>query len=497
MTTVFSLGLTLQIGLYADSGPVRLRSRLETNWGKTEVFVANAAAWDVTRVKGWSHRSVWSLWITRSCACGYDVRMESCCQAPYGDMRQHDSRFVAPSGDRPQHRWSMRHVWWLTGPARANHALNYAITDTDPVKGHLVSAWSLLSDHSLQAVANLPELTWQGQRLRLGQATLSCDEESPVWIASLEIAELADFAAIGITDEIVLTLGLETFRFIVDGKTLSRESMTSRRCEVTAVSPVALLDAPFAGTLSFHQSNATPAQVAVELLIGPVTWNLPNWVIPAGRLLLENVTPLQAARNIVASIGGIIESNPDGSLQARRRHPVSIPQYGSAVVDHALFDSDVITASSRIAPNRGYNRVTIANEEGAQTGSSDSLEYLADEQDARRGRVYAYPSPDRAVLLMHTGHPGTAITARGGVTRSETELVEFIEGKASVRYAVNGITQATWQHTDLGAVSADGQTLTAAVPGYSLLSITYTTYSLDWDVTLSVDEEVQFVLVDA
>lgn len=497
MITAFPLGLTLQIGLYADSGPVRLRSRLETNWGKTEVFVANAAAWDVTRIKGWSHRSVWSLWITRSCACGYDVRMESCCQAPYGDMRQHDSRFVAPSGDRPQHRWSIRHVWWLTGPASANHALNYAITDTDPVKGHLVSSWSLLADHSLQAVANLPELSWLGQRLRLHQATLSCDEDSPVWIASIELAELADFAALGITDEISLTLGLETFRFIVDGKTLSRESMTGRRFEVTAVSPVALLDAPFAGTMSFHRNEATPAREAVELLVGALSWQLPVWVIPAGRLLLENVTPLQAARNIVASIGGIIESNPDGSLTARRRHPVSIPQYGSASVAHALFDSDVLTASSRIAPNRGYNRVTIANEEGAQAATSDSIEYTADAQDARRGRVRASPNPERSVLLVHTGHQSTVITARGVVMRTETELVEFVEGKASVRYAISSITHTQWQHTDLGGVSAEGRTITSSVPGYSLLLLTYTTQSIDWDVALSFNEEVQFVMVDA
>jgi len=497
MITAFPLGLTLQVGLYADSGPVKLRSRFASNWGKTEVFVANRASWDLTQVKPWSHASVWSLSLAQNVVLGYDVRMEAGHRAPYGDLRRHRARFVSPFGDRPLCRRSMRHGWWLTEPVNTNHAVKYSVTDTDPARSKLVSSWSLLSDHSLQAVANLPELIWQEQRLRLNQATLSCDEDSPVWIASIEIAVLADFAAIGITDEISLTLGLETFRFIVDGKTLSRESMTGMRCEVTAVSPVALLDAPFAGTMAFHRSEATSAHVAVELLIGTVEWNLPSWVIPPGRLLLENVTPLQAARNIVAAIGGIIESNPDGTLAARRRHPVSIPQYGSATVAHALFDSDVLMASSRIAPNRGYNRVTLANEEGAQAASSDSIEYTADAQDARRGRVRACPNPDRSVLLVHTGHPSTVITSRGGVTRTETEFVEFIEGKSSVRYAVSSLTHTQWQHTDLGAVSAEGRTLTSSVPGYSLLSLTYTTQSIDWDVALSVDEEVQFVLVDA
>jgi hypothetical protein len=166
-------------------------------------------------------------------------------------------------------------------------------------------------------------------------------------------------------------------------------------------------------------------------------------------------------------------------------------------VAHALFDADVLTASSRIAPNRGYNRVTLANEEGAQAASNDSIEYTADAQDARRGRVRACPNPDRSVLLVHTGHPSTVITAQGRVTRTETEWIEFIEGKSSVRYAVNSLTHTQWQHTDLGAVSAEGKSLTSVISGYSLLSITYTTQSINWDVALSVDEEVQFVLVDA
>jgi hypothetical protein len=379
----------------------------------------------------------------------------------------------------------------------ALHGVGYAITDIDPAGSRLLAAWSLLADQSLQAVANSPEISWQGRRIRIHQATLSCDEDSPVWIASLDIAELADFAAIGITDEIILTLGLETFRLVVDGKTLSRESITGRRCAVSAVSPGGLLDAPFAGATSFYRPEATPARTAVEALVGPVDWQLPGWIVPAGRLLLDNVTPLQGARTIVAAIGGILESNPDGSLVARRRHPVSIPRYGAAIVAHCLFDTDVFTASARIAPNRGFNRVTLANEDSVEAGVSDTIEYRVDEPDARRGRVRAYPNPERAVLLTHTGHPATVVTSRGSVPRTETELVEFIDGHATVRYPVVAITQAIWQHADLGNVSADGQNLAATMPGYSLLSITYVTQSRDWDVALAVDEEVQFVLVDA
>ena len=212
--------------------------------------------------------------------------------------------------------------------------------------------------------------------------------------------------------------------------------------------------------------------------------------------MLENVTLLAAARNIVAAIGGIVESNPDGAVVCRRRHPVSIPQYGNVAAAHSLFDADVISASAQIAPMHGFNRVTVANEEGGSMASADRIEYVADEDDRNRGTVRAYLAVARAVVLAHTGHPSTVIASLGAVTRTEVETVEFIEGRAGTRYPVTAVLSAAWQHADLGTVTADGQTLIAATAGYSLLRIIYTTTSLDWRVALPIDQEVQFVLVD-
>jgi hypothetical protein len=510
MTLGLSLALTLGAGLHADSGPSVVRRRFEAAWGKTEVFVANATAWDLTRVRAWRQEDTWSIQYARSFALPYRLRLEGANRHLYGDMRMHRAGHALAYGDlhqaRVRHldlytdlgacRKSMSSPYWLTRRTSARHVAGYAVTEVDPVAQRHTAAWSLLDDARLQAVVNTPELGWNGRTVRIVSATLSCDEDSPVWIARVEVAALADFAAIGIGDAITLTLGLETFALVVDGKTLSRESVADRRCELTAVSPLALLDAPFAGTIQLYEPGAVSARDAVESLIGPVTWALPDWIIPAGRLMLENVTPLAAARNIVAAIGGIVESHPDGTVQCRRRHPVSIPDYGHAAVAHGLFDADVISASAQIAPSRGYDRVTIANEEGASDASADRVEYLADEDDAYRGTVRAWLALERTVLLIHTGHPATVIASQGSVSRMETETVEFVEGRGSARYPVAGIVATSWQHTDLGAVTADGQELIATTPGYSLLKVTYTTTSLDWRVALAADEEVQFMLVD-
>jgi len=511
MTLGISLALTFGAGLYADSGPTILKQRFSANWGKTEVFVSNSTTWELTRQRAWRHDESWSIRFAANHVAPYGLRLEGSQRVLYGDMRVNRQQVALAYGDahlaRARHQIvytdlgrcqkSFRMPYWLTQRVDVAHQLAYAVTNVDPVTKRLMASWSLLDGARLQAVMNSPELIWNGQRIRIVQATLSCDEDSPVWIAQIEVAAVADFALIAIGDDITLTLGLETFAFVIDGKTLSRESIDNQRCNLTAVSPLALLDAPFAGTTRYYESAAISAETAVENLIGPVDWQLPIWTIPAGRLLLENVTSLAAARNIVAAIGGIIESNPEGSVVCRRRHPVSIPQYGTTPPASSLFDADVLSVSSQIAPMRGYNRVTIANEEGATGSASDRIEYVADPDDPYRGTIRAYLSVSRSVVLVHTGHASTVVASLGAVTRTETETVEFIEGQSSTRYPVAAITSSVWQHSALGAVVADGQTLVAATPGYSLLRITYTTTSLDWRIALPVDEEVQFVLVDA
>ncbi|WP_127476534.1 hypothetical protein [Sulfurivermis fontis] len=497
MTIGLSLGLTLGAGLYVDAGPTLIKRSFTASWGKTEVFVANATGWDIARHRAWRRATNWSIHFATRFDAVYGLRLESAAQYPYGDMRKHAVRMQSPYIDLGACRKSLRAAYWLTQHVSARHDASYAVTEVDPVKRRMTTPWSLLADQYIQAMANTPELVWNGQRIRIIEATLSCDEDSPVWMARIALANLADFAAIEIGDTVTLTLGQEVFALMVDGKTLSRPSLAERSMEITAVSPVARLDAPFAGAIRLYEHGAVSARAAVENLIGPVDWQLPDWIIPAGRLMLEGATPLAAARHLVTAIGGLIESRPDGTVVCRLRHPVSIPQYGTAPVAHSLFDADVMAAQAQIAPLRGYDRVTIANEEGGADTTNDTIEYVPDPDDAHRGTVRAYLARERAVTLAHTGHPATVIESLGAVTRTETETVEFVAGRASTRYPVAAIVNLAWQHANLGDVSASGQDLTAATGGYSLLRITYTTTSLDWRVALPIDEEVQFVLVDA
>lgn len=415
-------------------------------------------------------------------------------QALYGD---------APTSASHQAVYGLRIDKVLVTPygifqgAAASLQAAYDLSVLDPVGRSAKTGYALLPEQATYAAAAVTELVHAGRQIGIGDASLSCDEDSPVWIAQIDLTELSEFALIAIGDAVTLTVGAETFALVVDGKTLSRAAPGARACEITASSPLALLDSPFAQGVTFEATAPALAEAAVEGFIGAVDWQLPAWIVPAAALTFDGVTPLKAARAIVEAIGGLIESRPDGSVVCRQRHPVSVPQYGTAAVAHQFFDSEVLESSERIAPVRGFNRVTVANERSSAGASSspDTLEYIS--ADNHSGTVRAYPNPARSVDLVHTGNPATTIAPQGAVSRTESEVVEFVSGRARTRYAVAAIVSATWQAVDLGEVTANGTELTAATDGYSLLDIAYTVQSTDWQVGLDADEQVQFVLMDA
>jgi len=462
---------TRLVAAYGDTAV--LRQSFRSDWGvRPEIRIRHVICHEAAQLISQSLRLRWAT-------CTIIVGRHVSC---YGQTDAIIARWQSP--------------YWLTTSIAKRQVAGYHLLEHNPVQrnGHL--PWALLENLSVQSVMNSPELVWSDRTIRIVKATLSCDEDSPVWIARIEIATINDFALMQIGDPVTLTLGLESFAFIIDGKTFSRTSAVDQQCEITAVSPVALRDAPLTGAIQLHQTAAIPARAAVESLIGAVDWLLPEWTIPTDRLRVDGATPLVAARHIVAAIGGIVESHADGAVLCRRRHPVSLPQYGVADVAHRFGDSDVIASGSQVAKQRGYKRVTLANEEAAGSAADDRIESIADPDNPWRRTVRAYLAANRPAALTHTGNPHTIIGALGKVTRRETETVEFVAGQASVRYPVTRIVSALWRHADLGAISIDGANLTSSIPGYSLLVITYTTTSLDWRVRLDADEDVQFVLVD-
>ena len=333
-------------------------------------------------------------------------------------------------------------------------------------------------------------------------AKVSCDEGQPVWLAEFTLASRDSYARTQIGDLIQLEVRGEVYCLRVDSRTVHRSldgnGALVEDYTISAMSPLGFLDAPWAVPEALiHYAAAVDAKAAVEAILKEsVHWNLPTWTIYAGALSMAGVTPLQAAKAIVESAGGVIESFPNGEINCRLRDPVNVPDYGTALVEQYFTDHDITAISAVDAPMRGFNRVTVSNAAAPQFGSADRLELVPDPLYLDQFLIRAYLAEQRPVSLVHTGSPRTVIKNLGLVTRIESEVIEFIEGKASLKYPGQAFTQFVWQHTNLGAVTVSGSSVLAAVVnGYSLAAVSYTVQSLNWEVSLPLPEDVQFLLV--
>jgi hypothetical protein len=319
-----------------------------------------------------------------------------------------------------------------------------------------------------------------------------------VWIASVGIADVDVFTRIAIGDSVSIYILGEVYNFIVDGKNQARSGDTnySIDCSLSLISPVALLGSPYSANVSVHSATSIMASVAVTSVLGPVDWQMPDWLIPAGQFAVPSSTPLEIARRVVAVIGGTLYSNPDGTVVCAMIDKVSPDQYQVTPTGLDLFDSDVFKSSSKLAPFNGFDRVQVDNDTDGSSSStddtSDSVEY--EEYNDLSGTVRGYPSPWRSVALFHSGIDTTEIVPLDIVSRVETETVEFVGGDASVKYPVKSIVAMTWHTTDLGSVTFDGRNLTSSNAGFSLLEVSYVTESYEWFVSGEDGTKIQFVL---
>jgi len=416
-------------------------------------------------------------------------------EAPY--TRRFEVRHASAYADLRKLARSHSADYFVLGDVAAAFEAAFGILDYNPLHSVFEGRYAI-NGMQVQSLALAFELIHAGRSIKLETFDLSCDESSPYWIARVSMCSAADFQAISLKAPVSLHVGIETFELVVDSKSSGRPQPGEANFAITAISPAALLDEPFADKAVRSWGAATLASDVVSQLLGAVTWELPDWVIQPANLVFTDATPMQAARSIVEAAGGVIESNPDGTLICRSLFPVSVPQYVTAPVDFAFTDADLVSVAENGEPARGFNRVIVTNDAGGAGGNAggDSLESVGDENDPRSYTIRAVLSIERPVVLANSG-AGVTTTYAGKVQRIERETVEFIEGAASIRYAADAILSVEWQAIDLGGVVATGDTLSAATPGYSLAAVEYLTSAHEWRVSKPDDAEVQFILMDA
>jgi hypothetical protein len=306
----------------------------------------------------------------------------------------------------------------------------------------------------------------------IGDAVVSQSEDSGVWEARLRLTDINDYAGIMDQEQVILNIGGEEYTMIVTGKVIDRSGPAKVDVQISAKSPMALLDAPFASPIIFSNSFAVTAREAVEVLlgVGVTNWEIPDWVLPANRISFEDVTPLQAIRTLVATAGGIIVSEKNGDYTVRLLYPVAAHRFAMATVDHTFTDEeDTLSVSEDHEAREEWNLFRIS--EGDSSSSfADKMEYTPTfipdgGKDAQgkptgtdspdKGTLHVYPSPYRASYrLINTQSPATMGISPGGSTQVPfEEYVQFSGGTAGVSHPVLSITSVEWLSASLGGVS--------------------------------------------
>mgnify|MGYP001809843478 CR=1 FL=1 len=427
--------------------------------------------------------------------------------APWGERPAVMAQMSAPWGERPAVMAQMSTPWGERPAVMAQMSASWAAGAA--VVSHLSAPWGAAERPALAALCavrwSAPDpapiilsgqtrLLHQGRAIGLvGSVEISCDEGSPTWICSPTLAEADDYARIQLGDALTLELSGATWALICDGRRYA-DSESGPEYALSCSSPVSLLGAPWA--LDAAAPGGGMARNLVEGLVGAVDWQLVDWPVPSAALSADGA-PLTLARSIVEAVGGVLDSLPDGSLIARRRHPVSPPEYAGAAVA-ALSDRELLGAAEDADAVEIFDRFTVTSDGAAEAAVPDiQIESEAVEGDPHAYDVRVYPYPLRPIALVHTGDSATVIGPRQAWTEEREELVELRAGVGSVSHPVETLLDVQYQYNSLGALTHDGGALTAATSGYSLARVRYRTAGYAWRVTNARVESIQFLAMES
>lgn len=396
---------------------------------------------------------------------------------------------------------------------REQHQQDWDLTPRDKVAKKHRSIWNI-GEASVITITDVPFVELNGVKIDILNCVLSQDEGGYAWLCDFTLANIKDYDKFSQDVAFVVDLQGEEFNFIVDSKSLSRNAPAQLEMQVKGISPTAIYDNDRVETLDVvfdDTDNLIFAKQAAETALGTsITWDILDWVIPPLRLGFSNTTPIRVAQTIVEAAGGILETQPDGTLKARKRFPVSTPDFDTASVDHVFTDaSDNISISEGLTFARGVNSLNIRDSE--EETVFDSVEFVFDDnidssgsasgKSTNKGKLRVYPSPFRPVNIINTGLNGVLLSPLGQESRSETESIEVFDGRATTKYPISSITSIvgatggfTFVNNEIKAEDISDK--------FELIEITYNTKSINFNAELPDDGlteqevRVQFLVDD-
>lgn len=349
-------------------------------------------------------------------------------------------------------------------------------------------------------------LVIDGEAVGYKEATLETSEGSFGWTCTVALSSPQDRHKFSVNKRMYINLQGDTYVFVVDSVLRSRtpidasDGEPNETVQVTGLSPTAVFSAPRANTVTRNWTRQLYVTNILAELLGedyPVQWDVLDWVIPANRYGISSASPMECLQEVVEACGGVVGTLPNGVLHVRYLHPTPVDTYGPLTAQSVITeDVDVFSSSEQYSAVKEYNAFRVMDAPAA----ADNVVIEYESITATTGYVRVYPTPwNEAVGLRTTTAPIASVVAGTDVTeiRSETETVEVVDGKASVKYPVYTVENVEFIGKNLLGVTVAPEstevTTTHSTEKYSLLKITYTTRCRRFNVTGRALAKAQFV----
>ncbi len=336
-------------------------------------------------------------------------------------------------------------------------------------------------------------LTKGSKKIELLGAEIGMDEGDFAWTGKAEIADAAGFQSLAVDDAVTLTMGGNDFAVLIDFRVVAR-SNESTKLSVGMISLTASLARPRASGVDLAVNVATSAKDATESAVGQaVSWDMLNWIIPGGRISFTDASPIDIAKVITGAAGGVIETNHDGTLQARHKFPVRVPDWNTTTPDHIVTDTTIFSINESFAHINLIDKVVVLDRKQLSSGR------LSIEPDDRlrglnRGGVANYISGGHVHMLVHTGPEITGVALRASAgelwpdpPQEYQDIVDLVFSdvdSVTLPRPVRSVDSWKWLGDDLGTLSlaSDGVTVSVGAVGLSVARVTVTMQAYAWKV---------------
>lgn len=319
------------------------------------------------------------------------------------------------------------------------------------------------------------------------------DESLYYMTGELQLTDRGDYLACRRLASVVeITVSGEASRYLVEEPRTTRTGSGAAYMVPLVSETILLGHAESELAVAAEQNWSGMRKTLVAELAAPfvVDWRLPNTFLPANILYTNGRSRIDLIREIVRSLGGVVQTSPAGELICRPEYPQSVNTWADAVPDVQLTDQDdLFQITGQPSARPGYDRFFLTNDQVA----GDDLRIEIQELSAREQQVQVTPVPfSEMVVLHHSGGDWVQIVADGVIEVAMAEQVEFVEGAGRTSRPVHGSLAVTWRQRDLGEVTAseDGE-LTAAAAGNSLAWVEYVTRAVQFRVINDRIEDVQ------